>query len=200
MNISPADSEHSALLNWIIDQRAQYKLYQERGEMVEDDEENGDDDDDDEEENEKDKNEDEKKEDKVEDPNDTRLTPDRISVLDAVGFHWNIKGDVFWQKQFESLVAYKKEFGDVKVPRLFAKNPKLGECEFVVACLLTNHRNCLFMLCHVHICHPVMLTHVKFNLITIHQFARGNRSTSPTQSTTRRPTLHDDRRTKTKAR
>jgi hypothetical protein len=57
------------------------------------------------------------------------LTPDRISVLDTIGFTWNIRGDVFWQKQYDALVAYKNEHGDVKVPRLFSKNPKLGECE-----------------------------------------------------------------------
>ncbi|KAL7476232.1 hypothetical protein ACHAW6_002111 [Cyclotella cf. meneghiniana] len=63
----------------------------------------------------------------VDSPSSGGLTPDRISVLDTIGFTWNIRGDVFWQKQFDALVAYKNEHGDVKVPRLFSKNPKLGE-------------------------------------------------------------------------
>jgi len=58
------------------------------------------------------------------------LTPDRISVLDTIGFVWEIRGDVFWQKHYDNLVAYKEEYGDLKVPRLYTKNPKLGECEF----------------------------------------------------------------------
>lgn len=54
------------------------------------------------------------------------------SNIHCSGFAWNIRGDVFWQKHYDALVAYKKEHGDVKVPRLYPKNPKLGECEFQV--------------------------------------------------------------------
>jgi hypothetical protein len=59
------------------------------------------------------------------------LTIDRIAVLDTVGFAWNMRGDVSWGKHYEALVEYKKEHGDVKVPRLYVSNPRLGECEFL---------------------------------------------------------------------
>lgn len=105
LNIPPNDADHTALYEWVQDQRAQYKVYQEKDGDPEDPEDAPD--------------------------NPGGLNPDRIAVLDTIGFTWNIRGDVFWQKHFESLVAYKKENGDVKVPRLYIKNPKLGECEFI---------------------------------------------------------------------
>lgn len=60
-------------------------------------------------------------------PDSTCLSPDRIAVLDAIDFQWNLRGDNFWQKHFDGIIAYKKEYGDVRVPRLYNKNPKLGE-------------------------------------------------------------------------
>ena len=57
----------------------------------------------------------------------TFLNLDRIAVLDAIDFQWNTRGESFWQKHFDELVAYKREYGDVRVPRLFTKNSKLGE-------------------------------------------------------------------------
>jgi hypothetical protein len=57
----------------------------------------------------------------------TFLNADRIAVLDAIDFQWNIRGDSFWQKHFDALVGYKREYGDVRVPRLYSKNAKLGE-------------------------------------------------------------------------
>lgn len=57
----------------------------------------------------------------------TFLNADRIAVLDAIDFQWNVRGDTFWQKNFDGLVTYKNEHGDVRVPRLYTKNPKLGE-------------------------------------------------------------------------
>ena len=55
------------------------------------------------------------------------MNADRIAVLDAIEFPWNVRGDSFWQKNFVALLAYKREHGDVRVPRLYSKNPKLGE-------------------------------------------------------------------------
>lgn len=57
----------------------------------------------------------------------TFLNADRIAVLDAIDFQWNVRGDTFWQKNFDALVQYKNEHGDLRVPRLYNKNPKLGE-------------------------------------------------------------------------
>ena len=57
----------------------------------------------------------------------TVLNADRIAVLDTIEFPWNIRGDSFWQKHYDALCGYKREHGDVKVPRLYNKNLKLGE-------------------------------------------------------------------------
>lgn len=57
----------------------------------------------------------------------TFLNADRIAVLDAIDFQWNVRGDTFWQKNFDALVKYKNEHGDARVPRLYTKDPKLGE-------------------------------------------------------------------------
>ncbi|KAK1742444.1 hypothetical protein QTG54_007009 [Skeletonema marinoi] len=46
----------------------------------------------------------------------TFLNADRIAVLDAIDFQWNIRGESFWQKHFDALVAYKREYGDARVP------------------------------------------------------------------------------------
>lgn len=103
LNIPVGSEEYADLSAWVKEQRSQYKLYQERG-----------------------------NEDAATDVrNEGILTSDRIAVLDTVGFAWNVRGDVFWQKHYNLLVEYKKENGDVKVPRLFTKNPKLGECKFL---------------------------------------------------------------------
>ncbi len=55
------------------------------------------------------------------------LTADRISVLNEINFPWNLRGDSYWQKYYDALVEYKSQHGDVKVPRLYAENPRLGE-------------------------------------------------------------------------
>mmetsp|Transcript_4720 Transcript_4720/g.6970 ORF Transcript_4720/g.6970 Transcript_4720/m.6970 type:complete len:479 (+) Transcript_4720:24-1460(+) len=55
------------------------------------------------------------------------LTDDRIAVLDTIQFQWNIRGDGFWNKNYEAIVEYKKEHGHTMVPRLWKLNPKLGE-------------------------------------------------------------------------
>lgn len=116
LNIPVGSEEYADLSAWVKEQRSQYKLYQERG-----------------------------NEDAATDArNDGILTSDRIAVLDTVGFAWNVRGDVFWQKHYNLLVEYKKENGDVKVPRLFTKNPKLGECKFL------NMNRCRFMMTLLH--------------------------------------------------
>jgi hypothetical protein len=55
------------------------------------------------------------------------LNADRIAVLDAIDFQWNLRGDTLWQKNFDALVVFQAEHGHVKVPRLYDKNSKLGE-------------------------------------------------------------------------
>jgi hypothetical protein len=57
----------------------------------------------------------------------TSLNVDRIAVLDAIDFQWNLRGDTLWQRYFDALIVYKAEHGHVRVPRLYDKNTKLGE-------------------------------------------------------------------------
>ena len=39
-------------------------------------------------------------------------------------------GKEVWERHYESLLGYKTEHGDIKVPRAYAKNPRLGEWVF----------------------------------------------------------------------
>jgi hypothetical protein len=45
----------------------------------------------------------------------SRLSKDRIVLLDSIGFVWN-KRDASWQEQFDALVRFKKENGHTDVP------------------------------------------------------------------------------------
>lgn len=53
------------------------------------------------------------------------LTPQRIKILESIGFVWNIH-ETTWQKRFQELVIYKKVFGHCKVPTKFSSNYKLA--------------------------------------------------------------------------
>ena len=55
------------------------------------------------------------------------ISADRINVLNTIGFAWNVGDDAAWDKHYKNLLAYKTEFGDVRVPRQYTKHPKLGE-------------------------------------------------------------------------
>jgi len=39
-------------------------------------------------------------------------------------------GKEVWERHYESLLGYKTEHGDIKVPRAYAKNPGLGDWVF----------------------------------------------------------------------
>eukprot|EP00566_Odontella_aurita_P010121 CAMPEP_0113547012 /NCGR_PEP_ID=MMETSP0015_2-20120614/12119_1 /TAXON_ID=2838 /ORGANISM="Odontella" /LENGTH=425 /DNA_ID=CAMNT_0000447519 /DNA_START=402 /DNA_END=1679 /DNA_ORIENTATION=+ /assembly_acc=CAM_ASM_000160 len=55
------------------------------------------------------------------------LTIDRVAVLDAAGFEWNVRGDAFWKKQYAALKDYRLEHGHTMIPRNWEKDPKPGE-------------------------------------------------------------------------
>lgn len=40
------------------------------------------------------------------------LNEERIGVLEATGFQWNLRGDSFWLKNFEDLIEYKRIHGE----------------------------------------------------------------------------------------
>lgn len=53
------------------------------------------------------------------------LSKERIDRLEEIGFIWD-PFDSFWQEMFNTLVAYKNEHGDCKVPAKYSQNPRLG--------------------------------------------------------------------------
>lgn len=55
------------------------------------------------------------------------LNSDRVAVLESIDVQFTVRGEMIWQKNFDALVAYKNEHGDVRVPRQYEKAPKLSE-------------------------------------------------------------------------
>ncbi|MFM9968435.1 MAG: Helicase associated domain protein, partial [Burkholderiales bacterium] len=53
-----------------------------------------------------------------------RLASERISRLSEIGFEWDI-ADSNWEKNFEALEAYRREFRDFNVPENWTKWPSL---------------------------------------------------------------------------
>jgi hypothetical protein len=54
------------------------------------------------------------------------LSPDRITQLDKLGFKWSLY-DYLWNKQYNELKKYKKEFGNCEVSKGKGQYEKLGE-------------------------------------------------------------------------
>ena len=54
------------------------------------------------------------------------LNADRVAVLESIGIQCTVEGDMIWDKNFDDLVTYKNEHGDVRVPRLYEKAPYLS--------------------------------------------------------------------------
>jgi superfamily II DNA or RNA helicase len=57
--------------------------------------------------------------------NRDKLSGDKRSLLDALGFVWDAVGDP-WQEMFNALLAYKERFGHTKVPRSWGESQKLA--------------------------------------------------------------------------
>ena len=57
--------------------------------------------------------------------NDSRMTPERIERLEAIGFIWDAQ-EAAWQEMYCRLVEYKQEQEDVNVPRIYDDDPRLG--------------------------------------------------------------------------
>lgn len=60
----------------------------------------------------------------------TSLTPERIGLLNDLGFTWTIRSrDTFgesWNQRFEDLKEFKRIHGHCNVPSKYAENPELG--------------------------------------------------------------------------
>ncbi|GFH46929.1 hypothetical protein CTEN210_03403 [Chaetoceros tenuissimus] len=54
-----------------------------------------------------------------------KLTKARFEKLNKLGFVWFVK-EATWEKNYNALVAYKKEYGHCCVPQGFPENPKLA--------------------------------------------------------------------------
>jgi superfamily II DNA or RNA helicase len=57
------------------------------------------------------------------------LQPDRIKLLEQIGFKWNVLdklGQEKWQTRYEELSEYKKHHGNCRVPTKWPVNPELG--------------------------------------------------------------------------
>ena len=54
-----------------------------------------------------------------------RLAPDRIKLLESVGFTWDLYSDV-WFENLNSLKSFKEQHGHCNVPQVYAPDPKLG--------------------------------------------------------------------------
>ncbi len=53
------------------------------------------------------------------------LNADRVAVLESIDIQCTLQGNMIWQKNYDDLVAYKNEHGDVRVPRHYVKAPHL---------------------------------------------------------------------------
>jgi hypothetical protein len=56
----------------------------------------------------------------------SKLSQERIDQLEELGFHWKVKtNEIFWEKQFDLLVSYKKIHGDCNVVKVKTNDDKL---------------------------------------------------------------------------
>ncbi|KAL7538781.1 hypothetical protein ACHAXR_009317 [Thalassiosira sp. AJA248-18] len=56
----------------------------------------------------------------------TKLTEERIRMLEAVGLECNIRNSSTWMDRFMELKRYKDQYGDCNVPQKWKENPSLG--------------------------------------------------------------------------
>lgn len=54
-----------------------------------------------------------------------QLTPERIALLDKIGFEWN-RHDAVWEKNFSALVEFKQKHSHCDIPYKCAEFPQLG--------------------------------------------------------------------------
>ena len=65
-------------------------------------------------------------------PANPRLTPERLSRLESIGFEWKVKNkmkryyDKQWDAMFQTLLDFKKKYGHCNVPKRFPENARLG--------------------------------------------------------------------------
>lgn len=57
---------------------------------------------------------------------DGTLTKDKIALLDTIGFNWSPKAHT-WRSNYLSLIAYKEEHGDCRVPQDWTEDKRLAK-------------------------------------------------------------------------
>merc|ERR1740139_1650157 len=55
-----------------------------------------------------------------------KISKERVSKLDSIGFTWSIKLDARWEIMFEELRIFKESEGHCNVPYDYSYNPELG--------------------------------------------------------------------------
>jgi hypothetical protein len=68
-----------------------------------------------------------------------KLTKDKIQLLDALSFVWNLE-EARWEKRFAALVAFKKTHGHCEVPGSWAENRQLATWTTKQRCLYKQGR------------------------------------------------------------
>jgi len=56
----------------------------------------------------------------------SKMSKERASKLDSIGFTWGIKLDVKWEIMYEELRKFKDRESHCDVPQRYSENPKLG--------------------------------------------------------------------------
>merc|ERR1712194_859616 len=59
--------------------------------------------------------------------NISKISKERASKLDSIGFTWDRNPDVRWEIMFDELRKFKDSEGHCKVPLCYSDNPKLGK-------------------------------------------------------------------------
>eukprot|EP00978_Attheya_sp_CCMP212_P004734 scaffold10364_cov61-Attheya_sp.AAC.10 len=119
VNVRHDDSDHRSLYQWVQTQRRHYKLYYNNNNATPSSSSTVPTD-----------TVDQNKDPPA--PNNSNknsgfLTEDRIAVLHALHFRWNIRGEQNWKRNYDDLVLFKAANGHCLVPRLYGDNLRLGE-------------------------------------------------------------------------
>lgn len=54
------------------------------------------------------------------------LAPERMELLDKIGFDWGLNSHADWWEKYAQLCEYKEQYGDCNVPQRYSENLSLG--------------------------------------------------------------------------
>lgn len=97
-------SSNPRLSNWVSRQRQLYKLQQKLDNSLD------------------------KSQSQKEGKKNPYITEERIELLNALGFVWDVRSEIDgWKERLEELKKYRKKHGNVLVPNRYPENPQLGK-------------------------------------------------------------------------